>query len=227
MDKVLLYSGGMDSFCISKLEKPDINLYINLRTKCAEQELKRIHKLGTDIKVVIDNRINLADQEMASYTVPLRNLILICIGAFYGNEIIIGSVKGEYNTDTDENFRAKTQELIQYLLIDGAKNPMAWKDKTAPFIVSAPFVNTTKTELVQRYIEAGNSVEDLLKHSVSCVAGTEIECGECASCFRKWAALTNNDIQGTFMKDPKLSAEKNMKYIADSIKPEIERALSK
>lgn len=40
MKKVLLYSGGMDSYLISKLWKPDVKLYVDLNSKYAKQEIK-------------------------------------------------------------------------------------------------------------------------------------------------------------------------------------------
>ena len=40
--KVLLYSGGMDSWLISQLWNPDIKLYIDTGTAYAEEEKRRL-----------------------------------------------------------------------------------------------------------------------------------------------------------------------------------------
>ena len=44
MKKVLLYSGGMDSWLINKLEKPDVKLFVDLGTKSTQGEIKKLDK---------------------------------------------------------------------------------------------------------------------------------------------------------------------------------------
>ena len=45
MKKVLLYSGGMDSWLIDKIWQPDKKIYINMHTRYSEQEIKKIKAL--------------------------------------------------------------------------------------------------------------------------------------------------------------------------------------
>ena len=42
MKKVLLYSGGMDSWLISHLWKPDVKLYIDTGSSYAAEERRRL-----------------------------------------------------------------------------------------------------------------------------------------------------------------------------------------
>ena len=42
MTKVLLYSGGVDSWLINKLWKPDIKLYININGAYNKEEIKHL-----------------------------------------------------------------------------------------------------------------------------------------------------------------------------------------
>lgn len=41
-NKVLLYSGGMDSWLIDKIWKPDVKLYVDMNTKYSQEEIKRL-----------------------------------------------------------------------------------------------------------------------------------------------------------------------------------------
>lgn len=47
--KVLLYSGGMDSWLIKRLWKPDECVYVDMHTEYSEDEKKR---LDADIRVI-------------------------------------------------------------------------------------------------------------------------------------------------------------------------------
>lgn len=49
MKKVLLYSGGTDSWLIDKIWKPDTKIYIDIHGRYSEVEKKR---LPNDVKVV-------------------------------------------------------------------------------------------------------------------------------------------------------------------------------
>ena len=42
--KVMLYSGGMDSWLISRIWKPDVKLYVDMNTKYSKQEIARLPK---------------------------------------------------------------------------------------------------------------------------------------------------------------------------------------
>ena len=68
MKKVLLYSGGMDSWLISRLWKPDVKLYIDMNTRYSKEEIKRLPK-----DVVIE-KLDLSKWERNDKIIPLRNL---------------------------------------------------------------------------------------------------------------------------------------------------------
>ena len=67
MKKVLLYSGGMDSWLIDKLWKPDIRMYVDMHTKYSYKEIAKIKKFGLDVKIV-DFPLN------ASFAIPIIGL---------------------------------------------------------------------------------------------------------------------------------------------------------
>src|SRR5438445_3549767 len=82
--RVLLYSGGLDSFLASWFKQPDVNLYVNLHTQYSEKELKHLAPPPIGKLVVVDGP-NLASAELQpSLVVPHRNALLVLLAAHYG-----------------------------------------------------------------------------------------------------------------------------------------------
>ena len=71
--KVLLYSGGMDSWLIDKLWKPDIRLYVDMNTRYSKEEMKRL----PDDTII--ERLDLSKWEREDKIIPLRNMYLIAM----------------------------------------------------------------------------------------------------------------------------------------------------
>ena len=72
--KVLLYSGGMDSFIIDKLWKPDLKLYVDLKGIYNRTEIEH---LPEDVEIA---EFDLSACEMKdNYILPLRNLYLLML----------------------------------------------------------------------------------------------------------------------------------------------------
>ena len=74
MKKVLLYSGGMDSWLISHIWKPDMKVYVNMHTRYSEEEIKRIKELNEDVTII---DFPLGQWEREDAIIPLRNLYLV------------------------------------------------------------------------------------------------------------------------------------------------------
>ena len=198
MKKVLLYSGGLDSFCLSKLYKPDIHLYLSTGTIDNNRELD---KLQSSIKKLTIVDISFLQQyELTNKIIPFRNTFFILIAAQYGNIIYLGATAGDTTKDKDYVFQNQISSLLNYFGLD--------KDKLSivdyPYKVELPFKELTKTQIVAEYLIANNTVEDLLINSRSCYDGEEKECGLCRACLRKAIALVNNniDIDSIFTNNP-------------------------
>lgn len=177
--KVLLYSGGMDSYIIAKLEKPDVLLYVNTRSNYAKLEIEFLNKQGID--VVVDDRLDLGDVEMASALVPLRNLFLAMIGTYYGDEIILGATSGDRSYDKDVTFARKSTELLQYIY------QPSWWSEGREININLKYKEWTKKQLVDEYLKQGYSIDDLVENSMSCYTPVEgKQCGKCKPCVRKW-----------------------------------------
>lgn len=183
--KVLLYSGGMDSYALRYLWKPDILLAVDLGTQYGSIERK---KMKADSEVVFVEGISLVQWERADKIIPLRNLILCAIAAQYGDVLALGATAGDRVRDKDYIFADLASATISYL----------WQSdhwtQGKRIKIELPFKHKTKTQIVSTWIEAGMDPRQLWDNSFSCYHpnADEIPCGTCKPCFRKWIAFKNN-----------------------------------
>ena len=193
--KVLLYSGGMDSWLIDKLWKPDIKLFVRIHTPSNDVEYNKLckqlenkHIDGSNLKI-LDYDLSMFELPSMNYYMPLRNLHLVLLAAHYGNRICIGSVRGSVHLDNNATFAKKTEDLIDYLL----------SEKQLGIVnVELPYVNTSKTELLRMYIQQGGDINVAYKNTLSCyhpINGEE--CMMCTSCASKFTAFYNNGYKFT------------------------------
>jgi len=184
--RVLLYSGGMDSYALRRLWKPDVTLYINLDTAYSEREIARL-----DAGVTVIDCPTLRQFERPDKIIPLRNLFLVCFAAQFGTRIAIGATAGDRVRDKDEKFAAATSKLLRYIW-----QPDHWTTGK-PIFVELPFKQYTKAQIVGAFIRDGGDPQELASRSFSCYQPTEDgqECGACKPCFRKWVAFKLNGIE--------------------------------
>lgn len=178
MKKVLLYSGGMDSWLIKNIWKPDICLYVDVHSEYAEEEKKR---LPSSTKVV-DFPL-LGNFELKNKFIPLRNLYFIMIASNYGENICLGATSGDWgNNDKTPHFIHETEQLLKYL----------WKDKKVnkPIKLEDSFIYKSKSELIEQYISMGGTIKKIHDNTFSCYTPRNgKECFNCYPCFRKFALL--------------------------------------
>jgi 7-cyano-7-deazaguanine synthase in queuosine biosynthesis len=70
--------------------------------------------------------------------------------------------------------------------------------------IETPLQGFTKAEHIARYLDGGGELRSLLD-TVSCYNGSDHHCGRCASCFKRWVALTvatGNPLVQYFEADP-------------------------
>lgn len=213
MKKVLLYSGGMDSWLMSKLWKPDIKLYVDMKTRYSENELARIRK-EPDVQVV---EFPLGQWEREDAIIPLRNMYLAMVACNVTGsedvEILIGATAGDRVLDKSPEFVNKATDLLSYLY-----TPQHWIPEGKKVRVCIDYKQYTKTDLLKMFKEQGGDLEEAFTRSFSCydpVGGHE--CWHCKPCFRKFTAFSEAGYE--FSDDV---ARTVCSYIKTDILPDIE-----
>lgn len=192
--KVMLYSGGMDSWLISRLWKPDVKLYINIDGDYSKEEIKKLPK---DVKIV-DFPL-LGEFELPNKFVPLRNLYFLMIASHFGNKVCLGAMAGDWgNNDKTPKFLEDTDAMLKYL----------WDDKKVrkPIEVEQGFIYKNKSQLLKDYIAQGGTADEVRQATFSCYTPNEEgkECFECYPCFRKFALLYANGCHYTYEERKKM-----------------------
>lgn len=186
MKKVLLYSGGMDSWLMSKLWKPDIKLYVDMKTRYSENELARIRK-EPDVQVV---EFPLGQWERKDAIIPLRNLYLAMVACNVTGsedvEILIGATAGDRVLDKSPEFVNKATDLLSYLY-----TPQHWIPEGKKVKVCIDYKQYTKTDLLKMFKKQGGDLEEAFTRSFSCYNPVDgHECWHCKPCFRKFTAFS-------------------------------------
>lgn len=199
---VLLYSGGMDSWLIDKILKPDVKLYVNVNSRYAKAE---VEKLPKDVKVV---NLDLSEWEREDAIIPLRNLYFVMVAANYGDNIVLGATAGDRVLDKSHAFATKASLMLSYLYQE-----QHWTNKR-DIRVLLPFKDFTKTQLVEEYASQGGDLLEAWQNSFSCYNPTENgrECWHCKPCYRKFVAFWMN---GFIPSEAVI--EKWFKYTSDNI----------
>lgn len=215
MKKVLLYSGGMDSWLISQLWNPDILLYVNLHTQYSENEIERLPK-----EVIVED-LNLSKWERDDKIIPLRNLYLVALATNYGDEICLGATAGDRVLDKSYEFADMTSKLLSFLY-----SKQHWT-KEREIKISLPYKSKSKHEILNMYLEKDTSLSydvKLIKawtQSFSCYVPHNNEpCFSCKPCFRKAVAfykcMQEHNVSPTI-----IFSKKNMQTLYNYIKNNI------
>lgn len=186
--RVLLYSGGLDSYIASALWKPDVNLYVDTGSRYSEKELAHLPKPPHGALVVERRRLDLSDCERADAIVPHRNAFLVLAAAYHGTEIALAATVGDRSCDKDQTFAERMTDLLNHIY-----QPSHWCPGGAAYRVCLPVKHNSKRELVQGYMSFGDKAKEI-SDLCSCYHPTEYQCGNCKPCSRKWVAEVLNGI---------------------------------
>lgn len=179
MKKVLLYSGGMDSWLIDKIWRPDLKIYIDMNTSYSQQEIER---LDADVRVV--RFPQLSNYSLPNSIIPLRNLYLYMIAAnetgFEDVQICLGALNGDRINDKSQTFSQIATELLQYLYQPQQSQPGRRIEAVMLF------KDMSKRELCELYIKQGGTLKEIKEQSFTCYQPiNDSECLSCKACFRK------------------------------------------
>ncbi|MFC7328855.1 7-cyano-7-deazaguanine synthase [Marinactinospora rubrisoli] len=186
MTRVLLYSSGLDSYCAAWLWRPDLCLYVDLGTGYNAPEIRL---LGHAPAATRTTSLDLSPWERPEdRIIPLRNLMLACVAAQYGETIAMAATAGDRVLDKTPTFASMTSHLLTWLW-----QPQHWTEgKTVDLVL--PVKHLSKSELVRAALDAGADPADIGSRTWSCYTPTAegTECGACKPCARKWVALVAN-----------------------------------
>jgi len=186
MKKVLLYSGGMDSWLIDKLWKPDVKVFFDIGTANSNYELERVKK---EPNVIIEKLpLSKFEQKDNNYFLPLRNLHFITMAAHYGEIICLGATGSSTHKDKNETFATLSENVINYLLSEEG-------DRRVQIVM--PYAKMSKTEMLAEYIKQGGDINKVYEETFSCYSPNEdgSPCMKCSSCLSKFTAFYNNGYQ--------------------------------
>jgi 7-cyano-7-deazaguanine synthase len=176
--KVLLYSGGLDSWLIDKLWKPDVKLHLKIGTMQNEIESSILPKDVIVKKIKLDEYV--IDDGIV--TIPLRNLIFLCLAVNYGNVICLGGTADDLHYDKTLGFIKDSENLFNSVL-SKEKND---KDFSQNIKIVMPWKEKTKIQILKQYIDEGGDARSAYKSSFSChFPKNKKECCECIACIKK------------------------------------------
>lgn len=202
MTTVLCISGGVDSVIAWFYENKPKAVYFDLGTKYTQKEidcLSNLSQLIPDFNPIIDYSLQSFGQFETGRTafIPQRNMLFATIcAAKYGDDIIIGGIKGDNVCDKNP---VAFQMMSHCLATTGGE----------PITVRSPFWDMTKPNIIAWFIDNVPDALDILRASISCYGGSKGSCGLCPSCIRKWFALKylGIDCDSWFESHPKNSPE--------------------
>lgn len=191
MARVLMFSGGMDSFILKQIfQIPNKEcLFVRFGTKENITEERFLDKHFPGVHKV---DLPLVGFELDNKIIPFRNHFLALVGMQFANEIYFAFTAGDTTRDKDFVFKSQMEGVANYFSLSEDKVRWPW-----PYLVHLPFKMQTKTQIVAEYLKQGYPPGDLLEKSVSCYNGSSNGCGHCRSCIRKFVALKLNDIDWT------------------------------
>lgn len=187
MKKILLYSGGMDSWLIDKLWKPDHRLHISYESystpptdpwmsKYTSVEEMWMYYNKDNTSPVDKVTFPLQKYEREDKIVPLRNLYFVMVACNeYPDddlEIMLGATGGDRVLDKSPEFAYDTSRLLSYLY-----SPQWWT-KGRKIRVCLDYKDKTKQEILQEYLDKGGNINDAFNKSFSCYSPVLSEYGK-------------------------------------------------
>jgi len=184
IEKVLLYSGGMDSYIAWKYLGEPQTLYCNIGHRYSRFEMNVIAR--TVPWTIVESSVGLGRWEESNANIPMRNAFLCMLGAYYANEVVLVCQKEEMDMpDRSPYFFTAMSDWLSFL-------------NGRDIQVTNPFPDMTKTQMVEWYVRSGFPIDTLLS-TRSCYSLEEKACGNCGACFRRWVALINNNLREEYV----------------------------
>ena len=208
MKRILLYSGGVDSFITHRLIPGLTPVHFSFKTPYSELEERAVRENCPDAHIYrLPALDDLADPDVH---IPLRNLLLILHSILKEGrnlEIYLPQIL-ELGRDKNEAFFLMLSRILNscYGYRVMVKRPFRWK---------------TKAALIRKYIDMvgkPKAREDLVNRTVSCYnPGSDgTPCAKCTGCIDRHNALVRTGlIDGQIVKRPRKASHFSLAYVLD------------
>jgi 7-cyano-7-deazaguanine synthase in queuosine biosynthesis len=210
----IMMSGGLDSFIgydyalleLGYKEGEVLPIWVDIGQPYAGKEFAAINRFSfrKRIRVIHCNIMhekwgNLPTEE--NQTIPGRNALLAHIGAFFSQRVWVGSLGGETYPEgpCDSTLRPGSADNCPHFYAAGSEWFSTMMER--PTVLETPFDGHNKTELVAWALENGITADEM-KATSTCYHGSELRCGCCSACFKRWVAFTNNSIEERCSREP-------------------------
>jgi len=197
LDRILLFSGGVDSVvAYYYLNKPNL-LYINTNCKYSKQEYDSAYnffekEMKNNFVSVSYYSLDLSQFEQPDANIPARNALLLTIGSQYADTVYLVVQRGE---DSGPDRCGSFFKRMSQMLTDCHQRKI---------VCDSVFPGKTKCDMVEFYMNSVGNAQYLLD-AYSCYSGQEQPCSTCPACFRKFIALEYNGVTtAEYFNIPKL-----------------------
>jgi 7-cyano-7-deazaguanine synthase in queuosine biosynthesis len=189
MTKIVLYSGGLDSYIGWWLLRQETGwqpVYFKLNTPYTWKEVKYMPQAD---EVVFSSMLDL--RHIEGIHIPQRN-VLLCAAAqsiFNADEVALCSVADDIYPDNNIVFHRRMSQLLTHTAQKAVQ-------VFSPFML-VPGHGMTKTQAVSQYLKLGGDAR-MLQMTISCYDPNVVQCGTCRACMRREGALVANKIDPSF-----------------------------
>lgn len=186
---VALYSGGVDSYCMTHLYQPDLLLHVHMggRYGAAEsQHLVPPPGYGTDRLRTVNAPSIGRFEDPGHKVIPGRNAMLGLYALQFGDNILMASVAASTGNDKDQQFADLFNAMCDHMFA-----PQRWLPDGRTVRMILPVKDITKAGLVGAVLATGHDPDLLAANTFSCYEPdrNHLPCGKCPPCGRKWAAF--------------------------------------
>jgi len=192
--RILLWSGGMDSFIAYYMLKEKFGdeiktAYVSLGHRYQDKEMRIIRELDV-AKIIplhgIIRNLQLGAWESPDAHIPMRNMFMIQLAAMTAPEAVevyLVAQKGEQSIpDRSPKFFTNMSAILTEQL-----------DKRV--LVLNPCQDMTKVQMVKWFKERYPEDIEHLRKTVGCYSPSDKHCGACGSCLRRSVAFEANGIE--------------------------------
>jgi 7-cyano-7-deazaguanine synthase len=200
----VLVSGGLDSFlayrlaCYQHRAENVAAVFVRYGQPYQAKEESAVRALIPEAIFVdadlvadkLDNVPTLHQQEIYG-----RNILLAFYGAQLAPEVWLAALETEMNPTAVRDKQPEFLHMLSMLFT------YTFKSKRFETRVVTPFATKTKSDIVADALLKEYATKEEILRTSTCYHEEHKACGECSTCFKRWIALTNNELTEEYATD--------------------------